>query len=330
MLAWIMKWLKRLALGGVAFMAAWCVTGLAMAASSWGTPPRGTMVSVDGRQQRIVCEGQAVAGVPTVVFESGIYSGSADWGYIQPEITKGGRTCSYDRAGMGWSQPSTNPRDTASMARELHQLLDAAGEKGPYVLVGHSMAGLLIRAYLSQFPNEVAGLVLIDAVDPEAQAMGTAKAWLKRAANVANFGATVAPLGVVKPLSLFFANGIGQSGVPLREKRRMFGAPSHMRASAREIAAIMDNVEAAIAGDAFIPALPVATVTAGAAGEGRNRWKETQARAARLSTRGTSVNVDAASHTSVLGPLHGGAVLQAIERVRTDAIGDLKAKSGPL
>lgn len=297
-----------------------------MAAGSWGTPPRGVMVDVDGRQQRIVCEGQAIAGVPTVVFESGIYSGSADWGYIQPEVAKGGRTCSYDRAGMGWSQPSSNPRDSASMARELHQLLEAAGESGPYVLVGHSMAGLLTRAFLSQFPSDVVGLVLIDAVDPEVRAMGSAAIWLKRAANVARFGAAVSPFGVVKPLSLFAANGIGQSGVPLREKRRMFGAPSHMRASSREIDAVMERLEVAVAGDAFIPALPVATVTAGAPGEGRNQWKESQARAARLSTRGTSVNVDAATHTNVLGPIHGGIVIKAIERVRADAISDMKAK----
>jgi pimeloyl-ACP methyl ester carboxylesterase len=327
MWAWVFKWLKRLALGGVALLAAWCVTGIAIAAGSWGMPPRGVLVNVDGRQQRIVCEGQAVAAIPIVVFESGIYSGSADWGYIQPEIAKGGRTCSYDRAGLGWSEPSKNPRDSTSMARELHQLLEAAGESGPIVLVGHSMAGLLTRAFLSQYPTEVAGLVLIDAVDPQARAMNGASLWLKRAARVARFGATIAPLGVVKPLSPFFANGIGQSGVPLNEKRRMFGAPSHMRASSREIDAVMGALEVAVAGDAYIPALPVATITAGAAGEGRNEWKESQARAARLSARGTSVNVDAASHTSILGPIHGGIVIQAIERVRADAISDMKAKS---
>jgi pimeloyl-ACP methyl ester carboxylesterase len=329
MLVMMKKWVKRLMVGSVALILAWCVTGLAMASSGWNNPPRGEMVNVDGRQQRIVCEGQVVAGVPTVVFESGIYSGSADWGYIQPLIAKGGRTCSYDRAGIGWSQSSPSPRDTGTMARELQQLLNAAGEAGPFVLVGHSMAGLLTRAYLSQFPNEVAGLVLIDAVDPSASTMGSAKVWLKRAANFANFGASVAPLGLVKPLGLFYANGIGQTGIALQEKRKMFGAPSHMRASAREIAAIMDNVEPAIAGDALIPPLPVATITAGPVREGRNAWKETQARAARLSTRGTSLNVDAASHTSILGPIHASHVISAIERVRADATSDLRAKLAP-
>jgi pimeloyl-ACP methyl ester carboxylesterase len=327
MWTWIKKWLKRLALAMIALVATWCIAGLAMAAGRWDNPPRGVLVDVDGRKQRLVCEGQAVAGVPTVIFESGIYSGSADWGYLQPLIAKGGRTCSYDRAGIGWSQPSTNPRDSASMARELHQLLGAAGERGPFVLVGHSMAGLLTRAYLSQYPTEVAGLVLIDAVDPNTDNIATARVWLKRAARVANLGANLAPFGVVKPLGLFYANGIGQSGIALKEKRTMFGAPSHMRASAREIEAVMEHVDVALAGDAHIPALPVATITAGAADEGgRSRWKESQARAARLSTRGTSVNVDAASHTSILGPVHGAIVLQAIERVRADATSDLRAK----
>jgi hypothetical protein len=102
MWSWIKKWVKRAAIALVALLTTWCITGLAMAAGRWDNPPRGTLIDVDGRKQRIVCEGVAVAGVPTIIFESGIYSGAADWGYIQPQIAKGGRTCSYDRAGIGW------------------------------------------------------------------------------------------------------------------------------------------------------------------------------------------------------------------------------------
>lgn len=326
---WIGKFLKHVLLGAIVLFVGWCVAGIAMAESGWGDPPRGVMIEVDGRQQRIVCDGAPIAGVPTVVFESGIYSGSADWGYIQPLIAKGGRTCSYDRAGIGWSQPSANPRDSGNMARELHALLVAAREPGPYVLVGHSMAGLHTRAFLSQYPNEVAGLVLIDAVDPQVRTMDMARKWINRAARVAHFGATVAPLGLVKPLGLFFANGIGQSGIPLQEKKRMFGAPSHMRASAAEIDAIFDSGPEALAADPLIPALPVAVVTAGPSSAEPSEWEKSQTRAARMSTRGTAQSVDAASHTSILGPIHGGVVIAAIERVRADAIADLKAKTTP-
>jgi pimeloyl-ACP methyl ester carboxylesterase len=327
MWAWIFKWLKRLFLGACACVAAWCVAGIAMAAGDWGDPPRGQLVDVDGRKQRIVCEGEARPGVPTVIFESGIYSGSADWGYIQPEIAKGGRTCSYDRAGMGWSQPSTNPRDAGSMARELHQLLGAAGERGPYVLVGHSMAGLLTRAYLGQHPNEVVGLVLIDAVDPQAATFQSAEIWIRRAASFARFGAGVSSFGLVKPLAPFYANKIGQSGIPAREKRRMFGAPSHMRASSAEIDAILQSGPAALAAEPYLAALPIATITAGPVREGMSQWKESQARAARISTRGSAINVDAASHTTILGPIYGGTVIAAIERVRADASADMAQKT---
>jgi pimeloyl-ACP methyl ester carboxylesterase len=326
MLAWIFKWTKRLVLGLLALVATWCVAGLAMAASDWGDPPRGAMVDVGSRKQRIVCEGQRQPGVPIVVFESGIYSGSADWGYIQPEVSKGGRTCSYDRAGMGWSQPSTNPRDAGTMAQELRQLLVAAGEPGPYVLVGHSMAGLLTRAFIGQQPEDVVGLVLIDAVDPQIGNMESAKVWIDRAAGIARFSANIAPLGVIKPLAPFYANRIGQSGIAVKEKRRMFGAPSHMRASSREIDAIMAGGPAALAAEPYLAALPIATITAGPVRDGMSQWKESQSRAARVSTRGTAVNVDAANHTSILGPIHGGVVIAAIERVRADAIADMAAK----
>jgi pimeloyl-ACP methyl ester carboxylesterase len=209
------------------------------------------------------------------------------------------------------------------MASELKALLNAAGEKGPYVLVGHSMAGLLTRAYLSQNPQDVVGLVLIDAADPSAISIPEAQVWIKRYQRLASIGAGFAQFGLVKPLAPFYANRIGLSGAPLREKRRMFGAPSHMRASAAEIAATIDGAEAAIAADRYLEAIPVATVTAGPASAGRNAWKEAQARPARLSKRGSSINIEAASHTTILGPIYGQAVIDAIARVKRDAVADM-------
>jgi pimeloyl-ACP methyl ester carboxylesterase len=302
---------------------AWTTTGLAMASGGWGTPPRGVMIEVDGRKQRLVCEGVAQPGKPVVIFEAGAYSGAADWGYLQPEVAKRGRTCAYDRAGIGWSEPSSGQRDPASLARELKALLVAADEKGPYILVGHSMAGLLTRAFISQFPSEVVGLVLIDAADPSAISIPEAQIWIKRYQDLARVGATVSQVGLLKPIAPFFANRIGLSGTALREKRRMFGAPSHMKAASAEILATTQGAQFALAADPFLANIPVATVTAGPMSSERSAWKEAQSRAARLSGRGTSVNSDAATHTTILGPQFGGAVLEAIERVRRDAISDL-------
>ena len=85
----------------------------------------------------------------------------------------------------------------------------------------------------------------------------------------------------------------------------------------------LQHVEAAMAADRYLEAIPVATLTAGPVTAGRNAWKEAQARPARLSKRGSSINVDAASHTTILGPIYGQAVIDAIARVKRDAVADM-------
>ncbi len=109
------------------------------------------------------CSGQ---GTPTVILDSGMGSPALDWIRVQPEVAKFTRVCSYDRAGYGWSEPSP---DTTSLhiARELKALLEAAGEKGPYVMVGHSFGGYNVRVFSQQYPRDVAGVVLVDASHPD-------------------------------------------------------------------------------------------------------------------------------------------------------------------
>ena len=93
------------------------------------------MVDVGGYRLHINCTGE---GSPTVVIESGWGDSSASWGWVQPEVAKTTRICTYDRAGMGWSEASPQPRTAWEYAKELHTLLVKANEPGPYVLVGHS------------------------------------------------------------------------------------------------------------------------------------------------------------------------------------------------
>src|SRR5579871_2529433 len=123
-------------------------------------PRRGRLVQVGPIRLNIDCSGQSS---PTVILESGSGGPSVDWLMVQPEVAKFSRVCSYDRAGYGWSDSGPRPRSSLQIARELHQLLQAAGEKGPYVLVGHSMGGYDIRVYAGQYPNDVVGMVLVDA-----------------------------------------------------------------------------------------------------------------------------------------------------------------------
>jgi len=126
-----------------------------------GFPPPGRFVTVDGARLHLWCIGQ---GTPTVVLEPGLGGTTLTWSWLQPELAKFTRVCSYDRPGLGWSEALDTPRTGRSQARTLHKLLTAAGETGPFVMVGHSLGGAYARLYRSQFRNEVQGLVLLDSV----------------------------------------------------------------------------------------------------------------------------------------------------------------------
>jgi pimeloyl-ACP methyl ester carboxylesterase len=126
--------------------------------------PPGQLVDVGGYKMHIYCTGQ---GSPTVILDAGLGDFSVTWGLVQPEVAKTTRVCSYDRAGYGWSEPSPHPRTASGMAGELHTLLANADIQGPYVLVGHSLGGLIVRIYTHSFPGEVAGMVLVDSTHEE-------------------------------------------------------------------------------------------------------------------------------------------------------------------
>jgi pimeloyl-ACP methyl ester carboxylesterase len=123
-------------------------------------PPPGQLIDVGGYRLHIQCVG---AGSPTVVLDAGLSGSSLDWSLVQPELGRSTRVCAYDRAGMGWSDPSPYPRTPRQIADELHTLLTNAGIAGPYVLVGHSLGGKNVRLFALSHPEQVAGMVLVDA-----------------------------------------------------------------------------------------------------------------------------------------------------------------------
>ena len=121
-------------------------------------PAPGMLVDVGGRKLHLLCSGQ---GSPTVVLEAGASSFAIDWTLVQQQVARAHRVCAYDRAGMGWSDTST-PATRRSVSADLHDLLRAAGERPPYVLVGASLGGLYVRSYVADYPDDVVGLVLVD------------------------------------------------------------------------------------------------------------------------------------------------------------------------
>lgn len=116
-----------------------------------------------GRSLHLVCEG---TGYPTIVLESGSGEGWYTWTHVQKALSGSYRTCSYDRAGIGFSDPRDG-RSIAALNEDLHELLKRSGEKGPYVLAGHSLGGILVRSYAVRYRSEVAGVVLVDSAHEE-------------------------------------------------------------------------------------------------------------------------------------------------------------------
>jgi len=113
----------------------------------------------NGQRLNVYCVG---TGSPVVVFDSGLGDSTISWALVQPAIAKKTTACSFDRAGMGYSDAIRRPSTALNQSEDLHALLQAAHLKPPYVLVGHSMAGMNVRVYADKYPDEVAGLVIVD------------------------------------------------------------------------------------------------------------------------------------------------------------------------
>jgi pimeloyl-ACP methyl ester carboxylesterase len=122
-------------------------------------PPLGQMVDVGGYRLHIDCQG---TGSPTVIMEAGLGEPSLMWALVQPQVSSTTRVCVYDRAGLGWSDKSPKPRTADIMVDELHTLLKNANIEGPYIMVGHSTGGMLVRLYAHAYPADVVGMVLVD------------------------------------------------------------------------------------------------------------------------------------------------------------------------
>ena len=125
-------------------------------------PQHGRSIQAGRIKLNLDCTGDRSPGRTTIVLDSGLGAPALGWILIQPEVAKFARVCSYDRAGYGWSDPGPEPRTSSQIAEELKAVLDAAAERPPYVMVGHSFGGFNVRVFTSLYPGEVAGVVLVE------------------------------------------------------------------------------------------------------------------------------------------------------------------------
>jgi pimeloyl-ACP methyl ester carboxylesterase len=258
-------------------------------------PPPGQMVDVGGYRLHLHCVG---TGSPTVVLDAGLGGSSLDWSLVQPEIGQTTRVCAYDRAGMGWSDSSPQPRTPGVIARELFTLLTNAGIEGPYVLVGQSLAGKNVRMFALQYPELVAGMVLVDA---RSEYMDAHTSPAEAQAFQDTFTAQNNNYRWMRRLGLLRLIGASQAGSPamLAETRAAMallttGEPALAASAAEALERATDDAQLETA-----PSLgdrPLLVLAAGQNMTAQPIWAEAQQQLAGLSPNGRLIVAEGSGH----------------------------------
>lgn len=189
----------------------------------------GQLYDVGGHRLHMHCTGN---GSPTVVLNNGTGEVSQSWARITPAVAATTRVCAYDRAGQGWSDDASHPQDGRAIATDLHALLNAAGEHGPYVLVGHSLGGVYAMTFAAQYPRDVAGMVLLDSSTPEQfTALPDYPSAYRMIQRTYGMLPTVARLGVGR---LFSTDAFSSLPRPAAGQVRAFGTSSRGLENARD------------------------------------------------------------------------------------------------
>jgi pimeloyl-ACP methyl ester carboxylesterase len=283
-------------------------------------PPPGRLHDVGtGRRIHMNCMG---SGSPAVVFESSLGGSSVDWYVVQPQVAAFTTACAYDRAGAGWSDAATLPRDPASSAEDLHRALAKAGISGPFVVVGHSYGGYVARVFAGRYRTETVGLVLVDAVGPETlDRIPSLDAYWRQAARDCRWDKLRAVFAV------FRLRGDSMTYVPA-EVRPLTDGFFYSRKlqddSCGEIEAMIGEGRQQVRAAGAIEGLPLVVVSAGKTDaldpEAWRAWVEVQKEFARLSSRSTRIiAADSTHHIQFIEP---GVIVDAVKQVIAAMSGD--------
>jgi len=282
-----------------------------------GAPMTGQLVDVGDHRLRIDCTG---TGSPTVVLESGLGESSFYWARISAAVATTTRVCVYDRAGRGWSEAAPAPQDGLAIAADLHTLLSKSGNPGPYVLVGHSSGGVYVRIFAAKYPNEVVGMVELDAQPPDPfTSLPGYSAFYAGTPTLYGILPPVARLGVLR---LLYGSAFGDLPAPAADEERADQASPRLQASARdEIAQLRASLEEARALTS-LGARPLAVVTATV--DEQNGWVAAQNGLVSLSTNSVHRVIAGVTHEGLITSESGAtasskAILDVVAAVRTGA-----------
>jgi pimeloyl-ACP methyl ester carboxylesterase len=259
-------------------------------------PVPGRLIDVGEHSLHLNCRG---SGSPTVILEPGAGGMSSDLAWITPAVARDTRVCVYDRAGRGWSEPADSPQDGAQIATDLHTLLQRGHVPGPYVLAGHSFGGLYVLTFAARYPDDVAGMVLVDSTEPgSAETPGTSPGddgsydimW-----RVSGLLSSSARLGVGRLLGQ-----LTYGSLPPRARDEAIASaatPKHVQSTIDEyMQGSASADQAASLGD--FGDKPLVVLTAGSGSDAE--WKAAQDDLASLSTNSAHRVVDDASHGEML------------------------------
>jgi pimeloyl-ACP methyl ester carboxylesterase len=280
-------------------------------------PPPGEMVDVGVYSLHINCVGQ---GSPTVVVDGGSGEMSAQWVWVQREVSDSTRVCAYDRAGMGWSEMGPQPRDAKQISSELHTLLTKADIEGPYVLVGHSFGGLYMQTYAARYPDKVAGVALVESSHPDQFSYRqVARDSYEPQKQIFSVFSLAARLGIIRLVSKLAPTS---PELPQQQRVQIDALSSSTRqvsTTALEFRATPQTVTQTRSlrslGDT-----PLAVVTAGTS---EPEWLKLQDDLATLSSNSTHPVVKGATHTSVMydrsdAQVTSAAIVDVVQAVRKD------------
>ena len=272
----------------------------------------GELFDVGGRKLHAIISGEERGRRP-VVLEAGLTAMSSCWAWVQEELSKTTKVLSYDRAGLGWSEPTRERKDARSIANDLRRLVEAANFPRPFIFVGHSMGGIFGRAYAAMHPKDVAGMALIDASHPEQiERSPNIKKALRKFFWFLKATPYMASCGVMKVCGDFgmSAQAAGLPDMNVLAAKIFFSSAQHMRETVREAESwftSVGQVKEERLGD-----LPLVTITAPE--KCMQGWLDLQKELSEISTRGRHVVVDGASHVTILtNKEYAGRVVKEVE-----------------
>jgi pimeloyl-ACP methyl ester carboxylesterase len=268
------------------------IATISAATASTAATATGRMIDVGGHRLYIECTG---SGGPAVILQAGLGASSSSWAGIAPAVAATTTVCTYDRAGHGHSDEAAGPQDGIALATDLHTLLERSGVPGPYVIVGHSSGGPYARVFAAQYPDKVAGMVLLDAQPADAfTALPDYPGFYAAYRTVVTLSPSLARIGLVGPLLGLSAHE-STAAAARGARDEVIALPTVLRQSSA-LTSLGDR--------------PLIVVTAAA--EADRGWVAAQDALPRLSSASVHRVLAAATHNSLISGVDAAQSSQAI------------------